>query len=252
MPETASTSTTSIVRSYTYNTYSAYSAHIVMLALSFTLAGGGCGVASKHARGRADGVRVATARAAAFSKATDPGATKRHIIRNGSLRLLTKTPRDDARKVARVAKALGGFVAHARHREKRSELTLRVPGDKFHLAMAKLRKIGDLDQISIRGRDVTARVVDLDIRLRTALKVRKRYLELLAKAQTVAEAMPVQKELERINTQIERLKGQLKVLRDQVALSTISVELKYPVRPGIVGWVFYGLYKGVKWLFVWD
>jgi len=37
-----------------------------------------------------------------------------------------------------------------------------------------------------------------------------------------------------------------------VAYSTISLELREPTRPGIVGAVFYGLYRVVRWLFVWD
>jgi hypothetical protein len=248
MQKTASTSGASIAGRHAY---SSYIATLALLGLALVFANG-CAAAGRHARGRADGIRVASTRGVAPAAPGAATASRRHIIKNGSLRLLSKSPRTDAHKVTAVAKALGGFVAHARHGDKRSVLTLRIPGDKFQLAMAQLRTIGELDRISVRGRDVTAQVVDLDIRLATALKVRKRYLELLAKAQTVAEAMPVQKELERVNLQIERLKGRLKVLRDQVALSTINVELKYPVRPGIVGWVFYGLYKGVKWLFIWD
>jgi hypothetical protein len=37
-----------------------------------------------------------------------------------------------------------------------------------------------------------------------------------------------------------------------VALATVRVDFERPVRPGPVGWVFYGLARGVKWLFVWD
>jgi hypothetical protein len=30
------------------------------------------------------------------------------------------------------------------------------------------------------------------------------------------------------------------------------VDFARPVRPGPVGWVFYGLAKGIKWLFIWE
>jgi hypothetical protein len=30
------------------------------------------------------------------------------------------------------------------------------------------------------------------------------------------------------------------------------VRFEQPTRPGPVGWIFYALYYGVKWLFVWE
>lgn len=203
-----------------------------------------------HRRG--PGVLVASRGAASAPARVHRNQADRQIIKTANVRLITKTPREAAQKTSDLARELGGFITRSANGDKRSELTMRVPNANFSLALARLRKLGDVDEIKVRGRDVTAQVIDLDIRLKTALKVRERYLQLLAKAVSVKEALPVQQQLERVNTEIERLKGQLAFMRDQVALSTINVTLKYPVRPGIVGWVFYGLYKGVKWLFVWD
>jgi len=41
----------------------------------------------------------------------------------------------------------------------------------------------------------------------------------------------------------------LRVERDAPEL---RVDFEKPVRPGPVGWVFYGLAKGIKWLFIWE
>jgi hypothetical protein len=48
------------------------------------------------------------------------------------------------------------------------------------------------------------------------------------------------------------MKGKLALLESQVSLATIHLTLEKPTRPGPLGWVFYGAYRGVKWLFVWD
>ncbi|MCK5795617.1 MAG: DUF4349 domain-containing protein [Deltaproteobacteria bacterium] len=198
------------------------------------------------------GVRVASTGAMAPGSSVVRRKGDRHLIKTGYLTVITKKASEVARKAASVARQLGGLVARSHHSEKRSTVTLRVPNAQFQLALTKLKGLGELESVEVRGRDVTAQVIDLDIRLKTTIKVRERYLELLAKAQNVAEALPVQQQLDTVNMKIERMKGQLKVLRDQVAMSTIHMTAKHPVRPGIVGWVFYGLYKGVKWLFVWD
>ncbi len=42
------------------------------------------------------------------------------------------------------------------------------------------------------------------------------------------------------------------MINSRVGMSTINLTLETPTRPGPVGWIFYGLYKGVYWLFVWD
>ena len=44
----------------------------------------------------------------------------------------------------------------------------------------------------------------------------------------------------------------MRVLSGRVAMATISVDLEEDVSPGPIGWIGYGIYRGVKWLFVWD
>ncbi len=102
----------------------------------------------------------------------------------------------------------------------------------------------------VRGEDVTEEYLDLRIRLDNLEKARLRYLDLLNKAQNVGETLAVEKELERITMEIERLKGRIGYLERVVRFSTIQVVFERPTNPGPVGWVFYILYHGVKWLFV--
>ena len=58
---------------------------------------------------------------------------------------------------------------------------------------------------SITGKDVTDEHYDLNIRLENAQLARDRYLELLNRAQTVDETLKVEKELERLNTELDLL-----------------------------------------------
>ncbi|MDR2693406.1 MAG: DUF4349 domain-containing protein, partial [Chitinispirillales bacterium] len=82
--------------------------------------------------------------------------------------------------------------------------------------------------------------------------VRDRYLALLEKAEAVDEILSIEKELERVNLEIEKLEGRIKYAEQSVSYSIITVYFRERTKPGPVGWVFYGLYYGIKWLFVWD
>jgi len=190
----------------------------------------------------------------AAARNTDARAATRErmVIKTAELTLITDEPGDGFCKAQQMARQMGGYTLDASRGDERQSITLRVPEARFEEALRRLGKLGKVDRRRITGKDVTGEVVDLEIRLSNAQKMRERYLQLLARAQNVSEAVQVQKELERVTAEIESMKGRLSLLRNQVSLATIRVTLRTPTRPGPLGWVFYGLYRGVKWLFVWD
>jgi hypothetical protein len=48
------------------------------------------------------------------------------------------------------------------------------------------------------------------------------------------------------------MEAQLRTLSQEVALATVEIQFRTESSPGPVGWLFYGVFQGVKWLFVWD
>jgi len=100
------------------------------------------------------------------------------------------------------------------------------------------------------GEDVTEEYRDLEIRLDSAEKTRKRYLELLNKAEKVDEILKIERELERLNGEIDLLKGKINRLTHLAQYATITVQTSNGVKKGVLGYAFYGVYSGVKWLFV--
>ena len=99
--------------------------------------------------------------------------------------------------------------------------------------------------------DVTDDFYDLQVRLENARLEQSKLKELYAKAVSVDEMLKVEKELARVTTDLEVLEGRMRLMENQTSYATISVHVSKRVRPGPVGWVFFGLYKGVKWLLVW-
>lgn len=130
--------------------------------------------------------------------------------------------------------------------------TVRVPAAHLQSALAAISSSGRVKGISKTGMDVTEEFKDYTIRLENASKARDRYLELLAKAENVEATLKVEKELERLNGEIELLKGKLGRLQHLADYSTIEVNITQKHKLGVLGHVFVGLYKGVKWLFVRD
>ncbi len=66
------------------------------------------------------------------------------------------------------------------------------------------------------------------------------------------EALAIEKELERINRDIDLLTGRMNKYKHLATYATVTVTTVKPVRPGPIGYVFTGLYEAVKWLFVWE
>ena len=130
------------------------------------------------------------------------------------------------------------------------ETILRVKSDKTDEVVNEISTLGKIDRKSISSNDVTDSYLDYGIRLDNAEKARDQYLKLLTKAENVESAIKVEKELERLNETIDILKGKMNRINNQSEYSTITVSIEKRKKPGIVGYVFVGLYEGVRWLFV--
>lgn len=151
-------------------------------------------------------------------------------------------------KAKRIARAAGGYLAS----EGTDGFVIRVEADHIDAVMGKLSALAEVIDQGFSVEEVTAQYVDLSLRIENSERLQKRLHILLEKATKVEELLAVEKELSRVTEELERLKGQMRVLTKQIRLATIDVRFKDSVSPGPLGWVFYGLYRGVKWLFVWD
>ncbi len=151
-------------------------------------------------------------------------------------------------KAQQVANGFGGHLAT----ESASGFTMRVPADQLDEAIEALEKLGEVTGRGHRVSDVSRQHRDLGIRIENAKHLQARLRSLLEKAQDVKEILAVEKELSRVTLELETLEAEMRNLSRQIALATIDVRYEDDVSPGPVGWVFYGLFKGVKWLFVWD
>jgi len=141
-----------------------------------------------------------------------------------------------------------GFIT----RESDNQITTRIPVEYMEEFINITRTLGKVESESKTGTDITDQYRDNVIRLENLKNLRGRYLELLQMAETVADLLSIEKELERVNTEIEIMEGRIQYAQMSVAYSNITVRFNERVRPGPLGLIFYGLYLGIKWLFVWN
>jgi hypothetical protein len=172
----------------------------------------------------------------------------RKIAYSVLLELSVKNTAETRKMLTEQVKGYNGFII----KETEESVTTRIPAGNMDDFINTVKGLGKVENERKTGNDITEQFRDNIIRLESLKNVRDRYLALLGKANTVNDILSVEKELERVNTQIELLEGKMKYDELSVTYSNITVDFKEGVNPGPVGWIFYGLYRGIKWLLIWD
>jgi hypothetical protein len=95
---------------------------------------------------------------------------------------------------------------------------------------AAVQKLGDVAAKAIETYDVSDTLRDQQTRLELAEKARERLYQLLERTGDVQERLAILREIKRLTEEIEQVRLSLQLLKNQVALSRITVEL-VPRRP---------------------
>ncbi len=120
--------------------------------------------------------------------------------------------------VEKIAKDNGGYLSTKQDRQ----IVIRIPRNRFEPALAQIDKVGDVLHRDLQAQDVTDEFVDTEIRIKNARAMQTRLKVLLEKA-SVKEALEIEKEMRRVTEELELLEGKLKLLKDKIAFSTITV-----------------------------
>lgn len=125
-----------------------------------------------------------------------------------------------------LAEQHGGFVLSTTvDQDDRSSATvaIRVPSQEFEAALGGLKDVGKLLSETVQGRDVSEEFIDLEARLRNLEGQEAVLLRLYDRAQTVADTIRIQREVQDVQLEIERHRGRLRFLEDRTSLSTIGI-----------------------------
>ncbi|MEH2072298.1 MAG: DUF4349 domain-containing protein [Nostoc sp.] len=108
-------------------------------------------------------------------------------------------------------------------------IELRIPENQLELTLEQLAKLGTLESRNITAEDVGDRLVDFQARLSNLQKTEANLQKIMDRAGSVRDVLSVAQELSNVRETIEQINAQLKSLQNQVAYSTITLNLEAAV-----------------------
>jgi len=175
-----------------------------------------------------------------------PQLADRKIIRTATLELEVEAVGGAVQEVESIAVAAGGFVSRssvfieepselgeeddvAPRRTQTATVTIRVPAEVYASVMSRLRGIAEEVKSEIsEASEVTEEYTDLQARLRNLEATEAGYLELLTKAEEIADILIVQDRINSVRLEIEQVQGRVNLLDSLTDLATITVQLTLP------------------------
>ncbi len=116
-------------------------------------------------------------------------------------------------------------------------LNIRIPSSDFDRFIAAIEAGGgEITDKRINTRDVTDQYVDIETRLVNKREYLARYRELVRRAATVKDILEVEERIRNLEEEIESAEGRLRLLKNQISYSTLSLDLyrntEYKFTPG--------------------
>ncbi len=181
-------------------------------------------------------------------------AQERLVIQNADLAIVVADPKTRMKEIADMATAMGGFVVSSNlyttyygpnsNEAPEASMTIRVPSERLDEALDKIKEGAvEVNYENRTGEDVTSIYVDLQSQLKAKQAAEKKLLEILDAAEETEDVLAVYTELQRIQSEIEVLKGQIKYYEESSSTSAISIRLiaEETVQPvEIGGWRLQG------------
>ncbi len=106
-----------------------------------------------------------------------------------------------------------------------ANVTIRIPADRFDEFVEQLAGIGDVEYVNISAMDVTTQVRDIDARVLALQTSIERLKDLQSQAGTVTDLVTIESELTTRQAELDSLLSQQNYLKDQVAMSTLTVNI---------------------------
>ena len=153
---------------------------------------------------------------------------QRIIIRTVNMQLVVREIAGSVDDISLLAKNAGGWVVSSNRSAKHiGSVAVRVPADQLDAFVLSLRNLAvEVDSESSTSRDVTTEYVDYKSELTVLHATEETLLGFLDQARSVEDALAVQRELSKLQANIESIQGRIKFLEETAAFSLVSVGLR--------------------------
>ena len=166
----------------------------------------------------------------AVTAAPEPEKIAPKIIKTADIRYRVDDYKKSRAAIGAIIAAHGAYIASERESNDAytlsNTLVIRVESGSFDkLVEALVQGAAYLNYKNISVQDVTEEYVDITARLRTKRAVAEQYEALLKRAGSISEVLEVERELRQVREEIESTEGRLRYLSNQVAYSTITLNV---------------------------
>ena len=155
----------------------------------------------------------------------------RSVITTGWVTITVTDPMDAAAETARITESVGGRIDSRSEYAPRggdggsATLTLRIPSKDLTATLDKLKKLGEVQEVSLSATDVTMESQDLDARITSMRASIDRLTALLAGATDTDSLIALETAISDRQGQLESMEAQQRFLADQVSMSTVTLNL---------------------------
>jgi len=123
--------------------------------------------------------------------------------------------------------------------------TIRVPSPNLTPLMTSLESVGKVTYSRVDMDDITDSYFDLQAKLKNKRALRDRLRTLLSRATKIEDTLKIEKELSRVQTELDKMEARMKSMQSKVAHSTLSLSIERQRIPGPLGlltnstgWIF--------------
>ncbi|MXY46967.1 MAG: DUF4349 domain-containing protein [Chloroflexi bacterium] len=154
-------------------------------------------------------------------------AQNRIIVRTVNIELEVDDVVESIEEIAQGAQTDGGWVVSTDRSSKHiGFISVRVPAAKLDNTLEWMRAVGvDVMSEASTSTDVTDEYYDLRSRVESMQATEEALIRLLDRAEKVEDALEVQRELARLQVEIEAHLGRIKLLEETAAFSLVNVTL---------------------------
>lgn len=186
--------------------------------------------------------------------------TERYLIKKGQITFETNNLKETEQLLKQASKKYKGYISNENEYQENSRntqtLTIRVPSKNFD-SMLNFISIGvdHFDYKNIDVEDVSEEFLDIKARVKTKKELEKRYLALLNKANSIGDILEIERELNKIRSDIESIEGRIRYLSNQIGYSTLTITF-YERVAGSSNYSskfeegFHNGWKGLIWFFI--
>ena len=175
----------------------------------------------------------------------------RMTIRTGEQEVVVDSPFARGRQVERMVQEAGGYIERSSgSSDGKVQIDGRVPAAQLDRIMDSVAGLGKERRRHLTGADVTDQYSDLQARLHSNLALRDRLQQLLARAATLDEVLTLEKQIARLQSDIDVLQARIDQLKSHSELASLAVSLERKRVLGPLAKVGNGVARAVAKLFV--